>query len=1026
MSFKAHQSGRTGASTGMNGLALKCALACIVAAAAAMSVSATSYAASYQVAFCSDPATGLGVGVQPNVTASADATGWQFIRTGGVNAPTASATCPAAGVAPTLSNRIRVSGNSSAATGDNGELRFTAPAGTQISSYELYRQVAVPTGWVYSLGVGGTFRENCNSFGCLSSWFMGAFGGPPLGTAGGPFDSSAPPTGKRVIDTFSGMSLASGLGCNTAPCAAGAATDIFGGRISLDDVTMPVPAAISGSIAASRPVHQTETVRFSATDTGSGVYRAVVYSDGSPVSATVVDSNAGKCADVRPGGGGAFEFAYPQPCPLAVVDREVSLDFSAVPDGTHTISVRLQDGAGNESILYPATARTVEKDFSISFPDLIVGTPGEAATFSPTAAHAAPVTFSIEGLYPLPQGFSLDPTTGVISGTPVYSMIPTPYRLKMQSLADPDRSVTKDFTFELRNDDGSPVDPTPLPVVREQQPGGRVTPLPEGAEPVLTTAAKAPASCGAKRLTSSASTRIGRSRIRLSGPKSGVVSAGDADLRLKVTGRGVKAVRFYLDGTQVATDTRGRAFGFSSRKAKAKLLAACPSVYVATASIQTKGGTRSLSLRLSVAKPKKKKSKSKKKRTKSSSVTAFEAPSELVQRLNGSSSNWWLHNDGSRQDAIRDADIDYPEATQILAPLQNPPTVAVIDSGLDPKATIFNGRVVPGCKHFEGGQGLKDGCAETDSHHGTHVASVIAQAVPGIRILMCARGQGGETACMREILARKAELGIVALGMSYGAYRSLSSSENALYSRLLDEGIVPIASTGNDGSAEPHLPSGSPNVLAVGASTDDDTVWMQSNFGKVDLVAPSVGTGIYLPDGSFVSQDGATSLSTPVVAAVVAAAAWRYPNLRGRALRDHVLARVDKVSESGGKAGAGRVNLCRAVSDQPDTDCPLDRRFRPVVKLDASARTEVGEAETLDASASFTRNNPRQFTSFKWILGSKLQIETSTPKLNTRFSQAGQKNFRVVATDKTGAAGEGTTTIRVAKPKKSRRSRAWQ
>ena len=60
---------------------------------------------------------------------------------------------------------------------------------------------------------------------------------------------------------------------------------------------------------------------FTASDTGSGVYRVVVVVDGQDALGVVADGNGGRCADADATNSDAHEFLWPVPCKASVAPR---------------------------------------------------------------------------------------------------------------------------------------------------------------------------------------------------------------------------------------------------------------------------------------------------------------------------------------------------------------------------------------------------------------------------------------------------------------------------------------------------------------------------------------------------------------------------------------------------------------------------------------------------------------------------------------------------------------------------------
>lgn len=141
-------------------------------------------------------------------------------------------------------------------------------------------------------------------------------------------------------------------------------------RIRLHDPNPPhataLPSALRGDLGAVRGVG---ALRFTATDVGAGVYRAIVAVDGEEVRRSVVQSDGGRCGDVEPGNGDPYEFGGPQPCPTEV-DATVALDTQGLRDGAHRIRVSVEDAAGNVALVHDGLVTTHNAPVSTVAPRL--------------------------------------------------------------------------------------------------------------------------------------------------------------------------------------------------------------------------------------------------------------------------------------------------------------------------------------------------------------------------------------------------------------------------------------------------------------------------------------------------------------------------------------------------------------------------------------------------------------------------------------------------------------------------------
>ncbi len=97
------------------------------------------------------------------------------------------------------------------------------------------------------------------------------------------------------------------------------------------------------------PLTGLEPVSISASDRGGGVYQALFEVDGQVVDRDVIDSNDGRCQQ---------PFDLPRPCKNSV-SGTVMFNTATVPDGLHTLRIRVTDATGtNDAVYGPITIRT--------------------------------------------------------------------------------------------------------------------------------------------------------------------------------------------------------------------------------------------------------------------------------------------------------------------------------------------------------------------------------------------------------------------------------------------------------------------------------------------------------------------------------------------------------------------------------------------------------------------------------------------------------------------------------------------
>ena len=209
----------------------------------------------------------------------------------------------------------------------------------------------------------------------------------------------------------------------------------------------------------------------------------------------------------------------------------------------------------------------------------------------------------------------------------------------------------------------------------------------------------------------------------------------------------------------------------------------------------------------------------------------------------------------------------------------------VVDSGIDPSNTDFEGRVTTGYDAVQDGLGSGD-C----DGHGTHVAGTIGSKTFGVakkttlipvRVLDCA-GAGLYSTVISGLnwIAGNYIPGEAAVvNMSLGG--PASSTLDEAVNNLISKGLSVVVAAGNDNlNACDYSPARTPDAITVGATNTDDSRASYSNFGScLDIFAP--GTSIpstWLGVNYYAILSG-TSMAAPHVAGVIVRFLGQYPGL---------------------------------------------------------------------------------------------------------------------------------------------------
>lgn len=266
-------------------------------------------------------------------------------------------------------------------------------------------------------------------------------------------------------------------------------------------------------------------------------------------------------------------------------------------------------------------------------------------------------------------------------------------------------------------------------------------------------------------------------------------------------------------------------------------------------------------------------------------------------------------------------------------------TVAVLDTGVDPKHPDLTGQLLTGYNAVD--QAL--GNTSDVQGHGTAVAgtigavtnngSAVASVAYGASILpVRITNQSDGYAYWSDVargLTWAADNGAKVANISYGVSGSSTVSSAANY--MKSKGGLVVASAGNGGAELSGADDA--NIITVSATDSGDNLASWSSYGSVvDVSAPGVGI-VTLTNGGGTGSWSGTSFSSPITAGVVALIFAAKSGLSPADAEKILKSSAVDFGAAGwdNKFGYGRVNASAAVTQalnlqstaDPDTTAPV-------------------------------------------------------------------------------------------------------
>lgn len=229
--------------------------------------------------------------------------------------------------------------------------------------------------------------------------------------------------------------------------------------------------------------------------------------------------------------------------------------------------------------------------------------------------------------------------------------------------------------------------------------------------------------------------------------------------------------------------------------------------------------------------------------------------------------------------------------------------------------------------NFYNSLGESNGNPMDDNSHGTHIAGTIAAennnqiGVSGLnsgaKILPVKfLNSSGSGTTYQAVLGfyYAVSRGARIINCSWG-FRSPVQSLQTAIDYAVDNGVIVLAATGNDGANIDEYPASYSNVLAIGSLDSDDSLSYYSNTGdQVDFA--TYGRNIYstIPDNNYAYKSG-TSQSTAIMTGIISRLVSAIPNISNATLMNVLITSTDDLGSPGKDSlyGYGNIDTSRLI-----------------------------------------------------------------------------------------------------------------
>lgn len=160
------------------------------------------------------------------------------------------------------------------------------------------------------------------------------------------------------------------------------------------------------------------------------------------------------------------------------------------------------------------------------------------------------------------------------------------------------------------------------------------------------------------------------------------------------------------------------------------------------------------------------------------------------------------------------------------------------------------------------------------------------------------------------------------MNMSFGSFMEtdMGQTMHNLVQIAVDSGLILVAAAGNAYSNDIHYPAKYPEVIAVGATDENDYKWAYSNYSSdIAIMAPGVSMYSSIADAPWYEGgwDG-TSFASPLVCSSLALMKSMYPEMNNNQITGCLFSSAEDITNKNmaysGQLGSGRLNVHYAIN----------------------------------------------------------------------------------------------------------------